>query len=71
MWWIILGIIAWLACGVTGYLLLRAGERNNGHVWTQRDRRLALLLSTIIAPGFLVFGAFWFLYSDGERPAKW
>ena len=72
-WWI-LGIVGWLPCMVTGYLLLRLAFRTGFEEWSIGDRRLVILLS-LTGPAAVLAGAIVavtvFLQCSSDRPAKW
>lgn len=77
MWWIILGVVGWLACGVAGYLIIRRsfrvryGPSLGANAWTTYDRMMGLLLCMVGPFGFLVAGGHWLCQVSPEAPAKW
>ena len=70
MWWII-GAVAWVACGVPSYLILRWDCRKT-HVPDQFCRAMSLAFSCL-GPVVLAIGAIVYLCGlvDWDRPAKW
>jgi hypothetical protein len=65
--WIAVGIVAWLACDVWAYRMIKKDWLLDSNKWTVEDRKIAMLIS---AGGPISLFLAWLTVTN-DRPAKW